>query len=52
MMEECDVVKAHIHTELVFRRALALANVLGEISVEKVLAYPVDSNFQSNFFLL
>ena len=36
-----DVVKAHIHPELVFRRALALANVREEISVEKVLAYPV-----------
>jgi hypothetical protein len=36
-----DVVKAHIHPELVFRRALALANVREEVSVEKVLAYPV-----------
>jgi hypothetical protein len=38
-----DVVKAHIHPELVFRRALALANVREEVSVEKVLAYPVGS---------
>jgi hypothetical protein len=36
-------VKAHIHPELVFRRALALANVREEVSVEKVLAYPVGS---------
>ena len=36
-----DVVKAHIHPELVFRRDLALANAREEVSVEKVLAYPV-----------
>ena len=36
-----DIVKTHINPELVFRRALALANVRDEVTVEKVLAYPI-----------
>jgi hypothetical protein len=30
-----------INPEIVFRRALALANVREEVTVEKVLAYPI-----------
>ena len=36
-----DIIKAHINPEIVFRRALALANVRDEVTVEKVLAYPI-----------
>ncbi|CAC5419984.1 unnamed protein product [Mytilus coruscus] len=36
-----DIVKTHINPELVFRRALALKNVRDEVTVEKVLAYPI-----------
>jgi hypothetical protein len=32
---------AHINPEIVFRRTLALANVREEVTVEKVLAYPI-----------
>jgi len=34
-------VKAHINPEMIFRRALALANVREDVTVDKVLAYPV-----------
>ena len=36
-----DVIKAHINPEIVFRRALAFANVREEVTVEKDLAYPI-----------
>jgi hypothetical protein len=36
-----EVIKAHINTEIVFKRALALANVREEVTVEKVLACPI-----------
>jgi hypothetical protein len=36
-----DVIEAHINPEIVFRRALAFANVREEVTVEKVLAYPI-----------
>ena len=36
-----EVIKAHINPEIVFKRALALANVREEVTVEKVLACPI-----------
>jgi hypothetical protein len=36
-----EVNKSHINTEIVFKRALALANVREEVTVEKVLACPI-----------
>lgn len=36
-----EIIKAHINPDIVFRRALALANVREEVTVEKVLACPI-----------
>ena len=36
-----DTVNVHINPELVFRRALALANCREDVTVEKVLSYPI-----------
>jgi hypothetical protein len=36
-----DIIKTHINPEIVFRRALAFATVREEVTVEKVLAYPI-----------
>lgn len=38
-----DFVKAHINPEMIFRRALALANVREDVTVDKILAYPIGS---------
>ena len=35
-----DIVNVHINPELVFRRALALANCRDDVTVDKVLSYP------------
>ena len=38
-----EVVEVHINPELVFRRALVLANSRDDVTVEKVLSFPVGS---------
>ena len=35
------MVEVHINSELVFRRALVLANSRDDVTVEKVLSFPV-----------
>ena len=37
------MVEVHINPELVFRRALVLANSRDDVTVEKVLSFPVGS---------
>ena len=36
-----DIVNVHINPELVFRRALVLANCRDDVTVDKVLSYPI-----------
>ena len=36
-----NIVNVHINPELVFRRALALANCRNDVTVDKVLSYPI-----------
>ena len=43
MAKSGEVVEVHINPELVFRRALVLANSRDDVIVEKVLSFPVGS---------
>ena len=36
-----DIIKAHISPEVIFRRALVLASSRDDVTVEKILSYPV-----------
>jgi hypothetical protein len=38
-----DTVTVHVNPELVFRRALVLANCREDVTVEKVLSFPISS---------
>ena len=45
-----DTVTVHINHELVFRRALVLANYREDVTVEKVLSFPIGPIPTSLFF--
>jgi hypothetical protein len=38
-----DTVTVHVNPELVFRRALVLANCREDVTVEKVLSFPMEN---------